>query len=155
MGKIKPVLAVTAVATVALAVVGLAVGGGATKLTATLDTKSEVPAVTGVAGTGKFTGTLRGNKLSWSLTFSGLSGPALAAHVHLGKPGQAGPVAIPLCGPCTSGAKGTAKANAQALKAIRAGAAYVNVHTQANQGGEIRGQIAGGKAASGGGRGAY
>ena len=31
----------------------------------------------------------------------------IAAHIHIGKPGKAGPVALALCGPCRSGQKGT------------------------------------------------
>ena len=51
----------------------------------------------------------RGPSLAWRLTFSGLSGKAVAAHVHLGRVGVAGPVAVPLCGPCASGAHGALK----------------------------------------------
>ena len=54
-------------------------------------------------GSGSFTGTLKGNKLTWKLTFSGLSGAATAAHIHLGAMGKAGNVVVALCGPCKSG----------------------------------------------------
>ena len=80
--------------------------------------------------------------LAWSLTFSRLSGRALAAHIHIGARGRPGPVAVPLCGPCRSGVRRTVNLNAAALAALEAGRAYVNVHTMRNPAGEIRGQIA-------------
>jgi hypothetical protein len=83
-----------------------------------------------------------GATLSWRLTFSGLTGPATAAHIHTGPKGQAGPVVVPLCGPCESGASGTATITAAVLDAIQTGGAYANVHTNTNKGGEIRGQVA-------------
>jgi len=71
-----------------------------------------------------------------------LTGRATAAHIHVGKVGKSGPVVVPLCGPCVSGVhKASSAASATATRAIINGTAYVNVHTQANPGGEIRGQI--------------
>jgi hypothetical protein len=63
------------------------------------------------------------------------------SHIHIGKAGKAGPVAVALCGPCTSGKGGTVKAQRKYWAAIRSGKAYVNVHTEQNAAGEIRGQI--------------
>jgi hypothetical protein len=80
--------------------------------------------------------------VSWKLTFRGLTGRALAAHIHIGARGKAGPVAIPLCGPCRNGVGGRATARGSALSALESGRAYVNVHTARNPGGEVRGQIA-------------
>ncbi len=123
-------------------------------MTATLDTAREVPrpCVSGqdrrAAGTFRAALTVSGTKgtLAWHLAFAHLSGPATAAHVHLGAPGKAGPVAIPLCGPCTSGEHGVFKGpiggNATLLRAILDGGTYVNVHTKLNPAGEIRGQVA-------------
>jgi CHRD domain len=127
-------------------------------LKSTLGAAKEVPKPTGVrAGAGgTFAAGLtrqgaRGT-LTWKLTFRNLTGRAAAAHVHLGKPGVAGPVAVGLCGPCRSGAKGTAKVNARTVTALLRGGAYVNVHTGKNPAGEIRGQVQkGGKPPSGGG----
>src|SRR5947209_20324279 len=45
--------------------------------------------------------------LAWHVVFEHLSGPASAAHVHLGPPGAAGPVAIPLCAPCKPNSHGS------------------------------------------------
>ncbi len=74
------------------------------RLTANLVGRQEVPPVKNLrAATGLFKATLTvaGAKgaLAVRLTFRNLSGPALAAHIHIGRPGQSGPVAVPLCGP--------------------------------------------------------
>jgi hypothetical protein len=87
--------------------------------------------------------TLTGTKLTWKLTFSHLSGSAVAAHIHSGAMRKAGPVIVPLCGPCKSGASGSAKVSAAVAKALQSGGTYVNVHTSKNPNGEIRGQLAG------------
>jgi hypothetical protein len=121
--------------------------GVTANVTTALNARQERPRPQGnvARARGTFTATVTksgttGN-LAWRLRFSGLTGPAVAAHVHIGKRGVAGPVAVPLCGPCRNGARGTARLNARALKALEAGRAYVNVHTATNQAGEIRGQV--------------
>ena len=116
-------------------------------LKAALSAAKEVPRPTGVSASarGKFTAgltrTSTGGRLSWRLTFSGLTGRAIAAHVHRGRPGKSGPVAVALCGPCRSGARGTARVNIRTRAALLGGGAYVNVHTMKNPAGEIRGQV--------------
>ena len=116
-------------------------------LGATLGARQEVPKPTGVRPTagGRFVVTLvrtgAAGRLAWRLTFTGLSGRANAAHIHVGVAGRSGPVAISLCGPCRSGARGTARADARVVAALLGGRAYVNVHTARNPAGEIRGQI--------------
>ncbi len=116
-------------------------------LAAALDATSETPAPKGVpdAAKGAFSAIVIdiGTRplIVWSLDFGGLSGPGVAAHVHLGKAGAAGPVALALCGPCTSGAHGRKAIDAKLAAAIESGATYVNVHTSANAAGEIRGQV--------------
>jgi hypothetical protein len=121
-------------------------GGHATKLTVKLGARGEVPAPKSASrASGLFTATLTGRSLSWRLTFSRLTGRAVAAHIHLGKAGVAGPVAVPLCGPCSSGAHAKVTVAAKVRTALLTGGAYVNVHTPKNPGGEIRGQFAGGR----------
>ncbi|HVN59892.1 MAG TPA: CHRD domain-containing protein [Gaiellaceae bacterium] len=112
-------------------------------LRAIMNAAQEVPkqVVKAPAASGTFVGTLTGTKLAWSLSFRKLTGPATAAHIHLGRPGKAGPVAVPLCGPCTSGVKGTATLTAAQVKAVLGGGTYVNVHTAENPAGEIRGPL--------------
>ena len=147
----KPTKLVAAIAALAIACVALASVAGAAptagpKISAKLTAKAEVPPQTfkSTKGTGSFTGTLTGKKLVWKLTWAKLSGPALAAHIHLAKAGKAGNVAVPLCAgaTCKSGVHGTVTLKASVLKAIKTGGAYVNVHTAKNPNGEIRGQIA-------------
>jgi hypothetical protein len=143
--------AIGAIALVALAFAGIALAaaqGDSYKVSATLKARTEVPKPTGVpaGATGSFTGTaveLANDKakVTWKLTFSHLSGKAIAAHIHLGKPGKAGPVALALCGPCRSGQKGSGMLTHAQWAKVEAGVGYVNVHTTKNAAGEIRGQI--------------
>lgn len=144
-----PSAAVVALGLALLLVAGASGAGQATtiELATTLNAAQEVPAPNGnVAGArGTFTATASrsatGASLEWDLTFSELTGPAVAAHIHTGQRGSAGPVVVPLCGPCLSPASGTANANASVVQALNTGGAYVNVHTALNAPGEIRGQI--------------
>jgi hypothetical protein len=101
----------------------------------------EVPPVTTSAnGMGKITVTDDGS-VSGSVSVQGLA-PTMA-HIHLGAAGKNGPVIITL----TKTAEGVwsvppgAKLTAEQLKSYQAGELYVNVHTEANKGGEIRAQI--------------
>ena len=138
------------VAVAALGLSGLALAASQKEtytLVANLRTSQEVPKPVGAKANevGLFKGTVvesgSSRKLSWRLTFAHLTGKAMAAHLHLGKRGKAGPVAVPLCGPCKNGQKGTATLTEAQVKAIETGGAYVNVHTAKNPNGEIRGQI--------------
>jgi hypothetical protein len=109
-----------------------------------LDAKQEVPKPSGakVGAAGLFSGTIKGGKITWRMTFTKLTGAATGgAHIHLGAGGKAGDVAVALCGPCRSGQTGSAAIPAAAVAAIKGGRAYVNVHTGKNAAGEIRGQL--------------
>ena len=115
----------------------------AEKMKATLDSKAEVPANTSAGkGTAEVDYDPASKKVSWKVTYSGLSGPATAAHFH--GPAEAGKnagvaVAIPNAG--TSPVEGSATlTDAQAADLV-AGKYYINIHTAANPGGEIRGQV--------------
>lgn len=109
---------------------------------AALSGKSEVPANT-TAGTGEVTATYdtATKKLTWKGSYSGLTGAATAAHFHgpAGEGKNAG-VMVPIS-PATSPLEGSATLNDAQAKALMDGEMYVNVHTAANQGGEIRGQL--------------
>jgi hypothetical protein len=117
----------------------------ATRVAAPLDTKQVVGGATAQRGAGLLSGTIERTgstaKLHWQLTFSRLTGAALAAHIHLGRPGRAGRILVPLCSPCRSGASGDTDVSAAALPVLLAGGTYVNVHTKKNPNGEIRGQL--------------
>jgi hypothetical protein len=113
------------------------------QLSATLNAGQEIPmqVVKNQSAHGSFTATLSGTHLVWKLTFAKLTGPATAAHIHLGGMGKAGNVVVPLCTPCKSTMKGTATISASLLKTIKKHGTYVNVHTAKNPNGEIRGQL--------------
>ena len=135
-----------AVSVAALLTAGLA--GGASKaetykLSAKLTAGREVPKPKGATGaTGTFTGTLVGRRLTWKVTYKSLTGKAMQAHIHMGRPGKSGNVLVPLCPPgCRSGMHGTKTVSAAIARAIERGGTYVNVHTAKNPAGEIRGQI--------------
>src|SRR4030088_3471571 len=115
----------------------------ADKMKATLDGASEVPAVTTAGkGAAEIDYDPASKKLSWKVTYTGLSGPATAAHFH--GPAEADKnagVKVPIPNAASSPAEGSATlTDAQAADLV-AGKYYVNVHTAANPGGEIRGQV--------------
>jgi hypothetical protein len=110
--------------------------------TATLSGASEVPPKT-TDGSGTMTATLdKGtNVLTWKITYSGLSGPATMAHFHgPAMPGSNAGVAVPFSSP-VSPIEGSATLSAMQVADLMAGKWYANVHTAANPGGEIRGQV--------------
>jgi hypothetical protein len=111
---------------------------------ATLNGKNEVPP-TASTGTGTLAASLdtKTKTLSYTLTFDGLTGPATAAHFHgPAAMGTNGPVAVPIGGANpTSPVTGSATLTDDQIKDLRAKKWYVNVHTAANKGGEIRGQV--------------
>jgi hypothetical protein len=125
-------------------VLGLATPSMAATTTfkATLSGKSEVPP-NKTAGTGEVTATYDSatKKLTWKGTYSGLTGPATAAHFHGPAPdGKNAGVMIPIS-PATSPLEGSATLTDAQAKALMNGDVYVNVHTAANKAGEIRGQL--------------
>ena len=113
------------------------------KFSAALNVGQERPHPKGtkVGASGRFTATLNGTTLRWRLTFTHLSGAATAAHIHMGVRGVSGPVMVPLCGPCTSPVTGSTSVTTNEINALKARKMYVNVHTNKNPNGEIRGQI--------------
>ena len=134
----------TLLATLALGTAVILAGpASAEKYKVTLDGKSEVPANTS-AGTGSADVDYDAatKKLTWKLTYSGLSGPATAAHFH--GPAEAGKnagVAVAIPNATSSPVEGSATlTDAQAADLV-AGKYYINIHTAANPGGEIRGQV--------------
>ena len=124
--------------------------------TSTLSAANERPNVNASTATGTATYTLKGNTLSFVVTVSGLTGPATASHIHVGAASAAGAVIVPfVTGSVQSGnvasgtidlsstiSNGTSTISGDSLKVLlNNGNAYTNVHTAANGGGEIRGQI--------------
>lgn len=111
--------------------------------TATLSAASEVPPNASTA-----TGTLEAsvnkdsNLLTWTVTYSGLTGPATGGHFHgAAMAGSNAGVVLPFSGSLASPIKGSATLTAAQMADLMAGRWYANLHTAANPGGEIRGQV--------------
>ena len=112
------------------------------KFAATLTAATEVPPKAS-KGTGELTAALdTGTKqLTYSVTYSGLTGPATMAHFHgPAAPGANAAIVVPFTDPM-SGAKGSATLTDAQIADLEAGKWYDNVHTKENPGGEIRGQV--------------
>jgi hypothetical protein len=93
-------------------------------------------------GTAEVTYDTASKTLTWTVTFDGLTGPATAAHFHgPAAPGQNAGVALLIGNNPTSPAKGTATLTDAQAADLAAGRWYINIHTAANRGGEIRGQV--------------
>ena len=135
---------------IALAACGMApmadkapmMSANSTAFTAALSGGAEVPANSS-AGSGTLEATLNKstNVLTWKVIYSGLSGPATMAHFH--GPALAGAnagVAVPFPS-AASPAQGEATLTAAQIADLMAGKWYANIHTAANPGGEIRGQL--------------
>jgi hypothetical protein len=138
-------------------------------VTARLRSFNEVPAVSSPAR-GRFSGVLQQDALEYRLTYDDLQANVLMAHIHFAQPDVNGGIVVWLCAsaavttapagtqacPQSGTIEGTiVAADVQAqltqgidaggfeelARIIRAGFAYVNVHTEQSPGGEIRGQI--------------
>ncbi len=125
--------------------VGIAFAGPAfaEKMKATLDAKSENPPNSSAGkGTADLDYDAATKKLTWKLTYSGLSGPPTAAHFHgPADPGKNAAVAVAIPNPSSSPVEGSATLTDAQAADLMAGKYYINVHTAANPGGEIRGQV--------------
>ena len=120
--------------------------GQTTTYKITLTASEEVPPNSS-KGTGSADLTYDANTklLKWKVTYSGLSGPATAAHIHgPADKGQNAPIVIGFENPASPIEGSKTLTDAQAAD-LQAGKLYINVHTAENKGGEIRGQITGGK----------
>ena len=134
------------------------------KARATLSGYEETPSVSTVAK-GKFRAEIDGDSIDYRLTYTGIEGgTTLAAHIHFGQRHTAGGVSAFLCGggdkPACPTPGGTVEGTIDAadvigpagqgilagqlnelVRALRAGATYVNVHSTTFPAGEIRGQV--------------
>ena len=141
--------------------------GTDTEFEATLSGSNEEPAVTTLA-TGNATISIQESQIVYSVDVQNLTN-VVVSHIHIGPPGVNGPVRLNLCGvpadspDCSTETTGVLVAGSNGVtqggitfdslvSAIRAGNAYVNVHTSDgdeatngapgdNPGGEIRGQL--------------
>ncbi len=115
-------------------------GGSGKSVGVRLSGADEVPPVSASgSGTGNITVNDDGT-VSGSVTTTGVQG--IMAHIHQGAKGQNGPVIVPLTKTGdTYSVPGGAKLTDAQLQAFKAGNLYVNVHTAAHKGGEVRGQL--------------
>lgn len=114
---------------------------------ATLSGATEVPPNKSEAsGTATATLDKSAGTVTYNITYQGLSGPPTAMHFHgPAGPGQNSGVQVPIPAPLTSPVKGTTpKLTDQQIQQLTAGQWYVNIHTKASPGGELRGQLTSG-----------
>jgi len=157
--RLSAVVLAVIVAVVTTACGGSSTPAAATNFGATLAGSGEVPATTSTA-TGTATFSLSGTTMTYTVTYSGLSGNPTGSHIHVGASTATGPVVVAFSGlPAATSGTFTGTFTAADIKPsttpvvvntlddlltqLRAGNAYANIHTAANGGGEIRGQIAG------------
>ena len=134
------------------------------RFSASLIGLNEVPPIN-TEGRADFDMTIQPSGITFSLNFSGLSSPLAVAHLHFGRPDVNGGVMIFLCGgggqpacPATTSGTITGTITAAnvvgpttqgvavgdldtALKIVRLGASYANMHTANFGSGEIRDQV--------------
>ena len=115
-------------------------------ISATMNNATEVPPTKG-SGSGTMKGTLdtTTGKLTYTVTYAGLTGPATMAHFHgPAAPGANAGVVVPIPN-VKSPDTDSATLTPPQIADLMAGKYYVNVHTAENKGGEIRGQVMTGK----------
>ncbi|MDQ4007489.1 MAG: CHRD domain-containing protein [Actinomycetota bacterium] len=165
--RLKVVVGASALLVGGVAATAIATGGDTGS--ATLRGFAEVPTVSS-PGNGTFDATIdtAARRITYTLSYDGLSGRVQQAHIHLGRRSTAGGVSAFLCtnigggtartpacprsgevtgtlrpadvlGPSDQGIAG--REFGELVRALRAGATYVNVHTGPFPAGEIRGQI--------------
>lgn len=121
------------------------------ELDAVVDVAQEVPppvgANPGAGGTGEFVLEEDGT-VTATVTYQGLTGAPILAHIHQGPPGVAGGIlsdfssSLAGLGPAgTLAGTGSAPLTADQQQTLFEGGMYFNIHTGTNTAGEIRGQI--------------
>ena len=163
----RPIIGGLLLAVAALALTGaVATAGGEKTFGARLGGFQEVPAIS-TSGHGMFEATVEDDGLHFTLSYWGLTAPAVQSHIHLGRTATNGGVSAFLCGAegdeaCPSGASGRVTVSGvitaddvigptaqgiepgelkEILAAMDANATYVNVHTGTYPSGEIRGNV--------------
>jgi hypothetical protein len=169
--RVKLALALGAVAALSIAVVAIAAAHGDHGIKEKLSGYQEVPALSTTGhGKFRATIDRKDQEIHYVLTYGGLESPALQSHIHFENRTNNGPIVVFLCTNLGNGPPGTqacpanggtitgtirpadvgAGAAGQGLaagefdelvRAIKAGATYVNVHSQGRPGGEIRAQL--------------
>jgi hypothetical protein len=171
MGNVRLKLATATAVVCALGVGGVAVaGGGGEPFEGTLTGYEEVPAVS-TGASGRFDARVRvhDGKISWKLSYAGLTGDVQQAHIHFAQRDVNGGIAVFLCSnlgngpadtqpcpPAPATITGTARADdvvgpedqgiapgelPEVIAAMQAGLTYANVHSSTFPAGEIRAQL--------------
>ncbi|WP_310533281.1 CHRD domain-containing protein [Novosphingobium sp.] len=121
-----------------------ALGEGGVKLSTTLTGAAEVPGPGDSDGTGTFSARVNPGKgeVCYTLTVAGIDA-ATGAHIHTGKAGVAGPVAVALEAPADGSSDACATITRDLAMALikTPGDYYVNVHNAAFPAGAVRGQL--------------
>src|SRR3954466_15186692 len=126
----------------AVALIAGAANAEVVKLQADLKGSSEVPP-NNSAGSGKVEATYDSDTktLTYTVTFAGLTGPAMGAHFHGPvEPGKNAGIVLPFK-TVQSPIEGSATLTEAQAADLLAGKWYANIHTAANPGGELRGQM--------------
>ncbi len=130
-----------------LAIAGLAATpafAATEKFEAKLSAQDEVPAHPDLKGTGHVEVTVDTDslKMTYHVAYDDLTGIASVAHFHgPAEKGKNAGVLIPVAGKVMSGMDASATLTPAQLKILEDGQMYFNIHTDANKGGEIRGQL--------------
>ena len=96
-----------------------------------------------VSGSGEVGATLDGGELTIVATFAGMSSPATAAHVHRAPRARRGPVAFAVDVPPAAAGRieTTVALTDEQVATLRRGHYYLQIHTEGNAGGELRGWL--------------
>jgi CHRD domain-containing protein len=170
--RVKLALAVAAVGALAIGMVAVAVANEGNSISERLTGYEEVPALsTPGVGEFRASINRSASEIRYQLTFSGLETDATQSHIHFENATNNGPIVVFLCSNLGNGPAGTQACPAaggtitgtivpanvgaggagqglaagefdELVRAIRAGATYVNVHSVGRPGGEIRAQLA-------------
>ena len=101
------------------------------------------PTAPQLRGQGSGEATLNGDELVLTAKFEGLSSPATAAHIHRAPVARRGPVAFTVEVPAvaTGELRDTITLTNAQLEQLREGLYYLQIHTEGNPGGELRGWL--------------
>jgi len=127
----------------ALAAMSASANAEIINLSAELSGQNEVPPNdTSATGVAEATFDTDNNMVTWNIVFEGLTGPVVGMHLHgPAEPSANAGIAVAIEGPLSSPVEGGTTLNDDQAKALLDGALYVNIHTAAHPGGELRGHL--------------
>ncbi len=135
-----PNIKYTALAAAACAALAVPASAEMVKYSADLTSGAVVPPTDSSAtGTADVTVDTDANTASWTVSYEGLTGDATAAHIH--GPASEGENAGPVIDMSGAIMEGEGEITADQISELEDGKYYVNIHTEENPDGEIRGQL--------------